>query len=307
MKIVQIGILIALLVVAGLLYRVYRGQQQPAQVEQPQAAVQAEPPAPSAQPPATPTTPAATETASGGWKPAPKPSPAPKARPVSRDEKASATTVEQSPAVKEEPQQPAPSGAAATPAVEPGPAAAVAPLPPPPPRQVTLDAGTLISVRLAETLASDRVAADDTFQATLDKPIVVDGLVIAERGARLEGKIADVQQAGRVRGVAALGVELTRLYTSDGQKVDIKTQSFRKTAEKDTKSDAAKIGVGAAVGAAIGAIAGGGKGAAIGAAAGGGAGTGAVMATRGKPAVIEVETRIDFRLAESVTITEKKN
>ena len=63
---------------------------------------------------------------------------------------------------------------------------------------------------------------------------------------------------------------------------------------------------GAAGGAAIGAIAGGGKGAAIGAGAGGAAGAGTVLATRGKPAALPSETRITFRLAAPVTLTERK-
>ncbi len=64
---------------------------------------------------------------------------------------------------------------------------------------------------------------------------------------------------------------------------------------------------GAALGAIIGALAGGGKGAAIGAGAGGAAGTGAVLLGKGKPAVIQNETRLTFELANPVTITEHLN
>lgn len=146
----------------------------------------------------------------------------------------------------------------------------------------------------------------DSFFAVLDSPLVVEGLVIAEKGARLEGRVVEVEQAGRVKGRATLGIQLVRLHTSDGQRVAIQTETFRKEAEATKREDAAKVGLGAGLGAAIGAIAGGGKGAAIGAAAGGAAGTGAVLATRGKPVVIPVETRIDFRLNHPVTITEKR-
>ena len=64
---------------------------------------------------------------------------------------------------------------------------------------------------------------------------------------------------------------------------------------------------GAALGAIIGAMAGGGKGAAIGAGAGGAAGTGIVLATRGQATSLATETRLDFRLAAPVTITEQIN
>jgi hypothetical protein len=164
----------------------------------------------------------------------------------------------------------------------------------------------LLSARLSETLESDKMQPGDSFFAVLDSPLVVEGLVIAEKGARLEGRVVEVEQAGRVKGRAALGIQLVRLHTSDGQRVAIQTETFRKEAEATKREDAAKVGLGAGLGAAIGAIAGGGKGAAIGAAAGGAAGTGAVLATRGKPVVIPVETRIDFRLNHPVTITEKR-
>jgi hypothetical protein len=146
----------------------------------------------------------------------------------------------------------------------------------------------------------------DGFTATLDQPLVVDGLVIAERGARLEGRVVQSERAGRVKGVSDLAIELTQLTTSDGQRVRIETESFVKHGQTSKKEDAAKIGGGAALGAIIGAIAGGGKGAAIGTAVGGAAGTGTVVGTRGKAVSIDPETRISFRLRNSVTITERR-
>ena len=176
---------------------------------------------------------------------------------------------------------------------------------PPPPAQVTLRAGILFSTRTVEGLSSARNQIGDTFTATLEQPLSVDGWVIAERGARLEGKIVQSQRAGRVKGLSNLAIELTQLVTSDGQRIPIETETFEKRGESSTGQDAAKIGAVAAIGAVIGAIAGGGKGAGIGAAAGGAAGAGDVMLTRGKPAVLPAETHINFRLRNSVTITER--
>lgn len=189
---------------------------------------------------------------------------------------------------------------------EPEPVQAPAPLPPPPPRNVTLQAGMLIPARTVETLSSDRNAVGDTFTATLDQPLVVDGLVIAERGARLEGRIVQSQRAGRLKGVSDLAVELTQVTTSDGQRVRIETDSFEKHGESSAKENAAKIGGGAALGAIIGAVAGGGKGAGIGTLAGGAAGTAGAAATRGKAVTLPAETRINFRLRNSITITERQ-
>jgi hypothetical protein len=179
------------------------------------------------------------------------------------------------------------------------------PPPPPTPHTVTIPGGTLLSVRLGETLSTQRSRAGDTFSATLDQPLIVDGFVIADRGAKARGRVVESDPAGRVRGLAQLGVELTELNTSDGQRIRINTAAFRREAESTKKKDAAKVGIGAALGAAIGAIAGGGKGAAIGAGVGGAAGAGTVMMTRGDAVEIPVETRLSFRLAEPVTITEQ--
>ena len=131
-------------------------------------------------------------------------------------------------------------------------------------------------------------------------------MVIAEKGARVEGRIVDTTQAGRVKGLSAINLELTTLMTSDGQRVPISTESFKKEGPESKKKDAAKVGGGAALGAIIGAIAGGGKGAAIGAGVGGAAGTGDVLATRGDAAVLASETKLTFHLSNSVTITEKR-
>jgi hypothetical protein len=179
------------------------------------------------------------------------------------------------------------------------------PAPEPEPHRVTLNAGMLIPVRLVDGLSSERSMPGDTFMATLDKELVVDGFVIAERGARVEGRVVASDRGGTVKGVAGLAVELTRLRTSDGQNVAIQTDSFEKRSQQTRRQDAEKVGAGAAIGAVIGAVAGGGKGAAIGAGVGGGAGAGDVLLTRGDASRLPSETRISFRLRAPVTLTER--
>lgn len=177
--------------------------------------------------------------------------------------------------------------------------------PPREPKTVTIPAGTLVAVRVDDRLSTATNHSGDSFRATLDQPIVVDGMVIAERGSRVEGRVAEADAGGRVRGLSRLSLELVRLNTSDGQRVKLTTASFTKEAQASKGKDAAKVGAAAGIGAAIGAIAGGGKGAAIGAAVGGAAGTGGVMATRGSAAEIAPETRMSFRLTEPISVTEK--
>lgn len=187
------------------------------------------------------------------------------------------------------------------------PVAAARPVAPPArqPMKVTVTEGSILAIRVGETLNSEKNESGDSWSGTLAEPLVVDGLVIAERGAPVEGRVTNVKRAGRVKGVANLSVALTRFTTADGQRVDVHTTGFAVAGKDETKRDVGKVAIASGIGAAIGAIAGGGKGAGIGAGAGAGAGTGVVLATRGGPAVIANESLIRFRVSEPVTITEK--
>lgn len=173
------------------------------------------------------------------------------------------------------------------------------------PHSVTLAAGTTLAARIGETISSSRNQLGDTFLATLMQPLVIDGFIIAERGARMEGRVVEAVQAGRARGSSRLAVSIVRLATADGQNIRIRTEPYTKDGANQGATDAAKVGGGAALGAIIGAIAGGGKGAAIGAGAGGAVGAGDVMLTHGKAVEIPVEARVNFKVQESVTITER--
>ncbi|HTT63370.1 MAG TPA: hypothetical protein VMG35_16055 [Bryobacteraceae bacterium] len=197
--------------------------------------------------------------------------------------------------------EPAPAPATApAPAAEPAEPAAPEPAP-----SVTLQAGMTLPVRLGESLSSDHNQAGDGFTATLDAPLAADGFVIAEKGAHVEGRIVEAQKSGHGR-KATLALELTKLDTSDGQHVAIRSEIWRKQGTSMATGDQVGIVAAAAgIGAVIGAIAGGGKGAAIGAGAGGAAGTGGVIATRDKAIALPTESKITFRLGSPVTITER--
>jgi len=173
------------------------------------------------------------------------------------------------------------------------------------PHTVVLAAGTPLVVRIGETVSAAHNQVGDTFFATLERQLVIAGFIIGERGARVIGKVIQAVPSGRGGGVSHLAVELERLSTSDGQRVAIRTDPYVKEGSGSAGGELAKIGVGAVIGAAIGAVAGGGKGAAIGAGAGAAAGTGAVLITNGKSVEIPVETRLTFRVKDSITLTEK--
>ena len=129
-------------------------------------------------------------------------------------------------------------------------------------------------------------------------------MIIAEKGARVEGRVTEAVRAGRVKGRAELAMELVKLDTADGHTRSLVSNRIHREGPGSLKSDATKVGIGAGVGAVIGAIAGGGKGAAIGAGVGAGAGGGAAAVKRGKPVEVPVEERLEFRLMEAVQVVE---
>jgi hypothetical protein len=172
---------------------------------------------------------------------------------------------------------------------------------PPKPQPVRIPSGTRFEVRIIEPIDSSRNKSGDTFRATLDQDLQVDGKVVVSRGTVVTGTLSDVKQPGRVEGRAALSMILTKI-TIGGDSYPIQTNTLSFEAEKTLKQDATKVGIGAGVGAIIGAIAGGGKGAAIGAAVGGGAGTATVLATKGKDVKFGAEERFSFVLRSDLEI-----
>jgi len=173
----------------------------------------------------------------------------------------------------------------------------------PVPANLIIPPGTVIFARLAEPLSSDRNQAGDTFTATLDRPIVVDGWVVAQRGETIIGSVTNAQKAGRIKGVSQLGLELTDLTIVDGQQLPILTELWKGSAGTSHGTDATGIATTTGTGTIIGVAADGGAGAGIGAGAGAAAGIAMVLLTRGKPTVLAPETLLSFRLKDPVTMS----
>lgn len=188
----------------------------------------------------------------------------------------------------------------------PAPQAAVPAPPPAPPRpvvrQIELPAGTVLPVRITETLNSKDAQANDVFHGSLAGDIGSQGVIAIRQGAPVVGRIIDAKDAAHFKGSALLSLELTQL-TANGQKFTLVTDPYSKEGAGRGKNTAEKAGGGAVLGAIIGGLAGGGKGAAIGGLAGAGAGTGINAATRGQQVVIPTETLINFQLRSPITVT----
>ena len=175
------------------------------------------------------------------------------------------------------------------------------PPPPPPPKKVTIPSGTTLAVRLVDTIDSETSQQGQTFHATLDSPLAVDGEVVIPSGYDVEGHLVEVKSAGKFAGQSVVALQLDRI-SAGGKYYSLQTDQYRRQGSSRGKNTAAKVGAGAGIGAIIGAIAGGGKGAAIGAAAGGGLGGGVQAATKGQQIKLPSETVLNFTLQAPVTV-----
>ena len=175
------------------------------------------------------------------------------------------------------------------------------PYTPAPPQKVTIPSGTTLAVRLVDTIDSETSQPGQTFRATLDSPLAVEGDVAIPAGYDVQGHIIELKSAGKFAGQSVVALQLDRISVN-GKYYNIQTDQYRRQGSSRGKNTAAKVGTGAGIGAIIGAIAGGGKGAAIGAAAGGGLGGGVQAATKGQQIKLPSETVLNFTLQAPLTV-----
>jgi uncharacterized membrane protein YgcG len=158
-------------------------------------------------------------------------------------------------------------------------------------------------VRIDEKLSSDKNQPGDFFTATLVQPLIANGLVIAQPGQNIAGRVSEAVRAKDGNGRSRLGLELTELSLVDGQQVPIRTQLMEYRRATNNGRDTGVIFGTTAAGAAIGAAAGGGFGAGVGAITGAAAGAIGVLATRAHATEIHPEAMLTFRTIGAVTVS----
>jgi len=163
------------------------------------------------------------------------------------------------------------------------------------PASGTLAAGTNLVIRMIESVDSETNRVGQSFRASMDQPVMVDGITVIPRGADAVVKLVEAKDSGKLTGHADLALALASV-SIHGHYVEINTQTVHKESGSQGEKTAKVAGGTAAVGAVIGAIAGGGKGAAIGAGAGAAAGAGSQVIMGGQRVRIPSETRLTFVL-----------
>jgi|HubBroStandDraft_1064217.scaffolds.fasta_scaffold196461_1 hypothetical protein len=168
---------------------------------------------------------------------------------------------------------------------------------PPPPQSagITIPINTAVKIRMIDSVNSDTSRLGETFRASVDEPVYVDGQQVIPRGADVLTKLVEDQQSGKIEGRTVLTLALSTI-TVNGRQVDVTSTDVKTESSSRGQRSAGVIGGATALGAIIGAVAGGGKGAAIGAGSGAVVGTGAEVLTSGQKVKIPSETRLTFRL-----------
>ncbi len=250
--------------------------------------------------PATPRPHASTAAQTGRWQTFKR---QPQAASASNDE----TLAEQASAPETPADHPAEMAAQAAPpapaAPSPSPAVPTAPVVKPP-EQITIPAGSFLSVRTIESIDSARNKAGDEFAASVETPVRVGNRVVVPRNSDAKVRLVQATSAGRMSGRSELKVELVSV-TAGGQTYPLETDYHEQAGASRNTRTAESVGGGAVLGSLIGAIAGRGRGAAIGSVAGAGTGAAVEARTHGEQVKIPSETKLSFTLKNPVTVTLK--
>jgi hypothetical protein len=175
----------------------------------------------------------------------------------------------------------------------------------PPPQQNAygsqIPIGTAITVRMIDGVDSEQTRLGQTFRASVDEPIEVNGQTVIPRGADCVVKLVEDKESGKFAGRTVLTLALQQVQ-ANGRMVDVTTGDVSQASGSRGARTAKVVGGTTAVGAIIGAIAGGGQGAAIGAASGAAVGGAAQVMTKGQRVKIPSETRLTFTLQQPANL-----
>lgn len=160
-------------------------------------------------------------------------------------------------------------------------------------------AGTMVTVRLDQTLNSTRHGAGDTFTATVTDPVTDGERLLIPAGSTVRGDILEFTAKPPQLRLAFQEIEVR----GETHVLEAELTSLAPRTHSEMKDEAAKIGGGAAAGALLGGVIGGGaKEALIGAAAGAAAGTGVALATKETHAYLPAGSVLRLKLTRPLEV-----
>jgi hypothetical protein len=183
-----------------------------------------------------------------------------------------------------------------------GPIISAVPQPPPAPVNMTIPAGTTLTIRLNQHISVKTSHAGDRFTGEIVDPILTSGnRVLVPKGAPVGGVVDAAHRRGHFKGRSLLELRLTSL-TLDGTRYPLATRDLARSKKGKGKRSAAFIGGGAGLGMLVGGVASGGTGLLVGGLAGGGAGTAAAGLTGNRDIEIPAGSIVRFKLARDLVV-----
>ncbi len=172
---------------------------------------------------------------------------------------------------------------------------------PEPPPPIVVPAGTLLALRLENTLSSHETPVGQTISAMVTQEVSVDGRVAIRAGSVVRGRVLEARPAKKIGGRPILSLTFDELEVRDGEVVAISSH-LTEVGKSEVLRDVAIIGGGTIGGAVIGEAIHEGEGGTIGAIVGGIAGTVGALKTKGKPVVLPAGTPLGLTLDSAVTL-----
>lgn len=166
---------------------------------------------------------------------------------------------------------------------------------------ITIPAGTVIPVRMTDSIDSQQNHMGQEFRGVLDAPIHGHKQTVLPKGTLVYVRLVDVRSAGKLKGHSALTLQLDRIVTHDTT-YTVHSNAIAMRGPSQGKKTGKSAGVGAIVGGGVGALFGGGTGALIGAGAGAGTGVATQALKETKPVRVESESLLSFRLSAPVHV-----
>lgn len=174
--------------------------------------------------------------------------------------------------------------------------------PPLDPVNLTIPAGTRLTIRIDQSISVKHSREGDTFTGEIVEPVrSFDNVVVVPKGTPVGGVVAAARRRGHFKGRSLLELRLTSM-TLNGKRYPLTTDDLTQSKKGKGKRSAALIGGGSSLGMLVGGIATGGVGLVVGGLAGGGAGTAAAGLTGNRDIVIPAESIVRFRLADNLRV-----
>ena len=170
------------------------------------------------------------------------------------------------------------------------------------PADVSIPAGTNLTIRINQHISVKTSRAGDQFDGEVVEPVLGDNdRVVIPKGAPVSGIVVKSHRRGHFKGSSILELRLTYL-TLNGSRYRLDTGDLTRTKKGKGKRSAAFIGGGTGLGMLVGGVASGGVGLLVGGLVGAGGGTALGGLTGNRDIEIPAESIVRFKLAENLVV-----